>query len=269
MLINRISYYFSMLTHNPLDFVIFVLYEILVISIAFSFHECAHAAAATWCGDSTAKYMGRLTLDPRSHVTLWGTLAIFFLGFGWGKPVPVDARNFRHRRRWLDDLMVSLAGIAANLALFLVSLILALVLNRFLWKAAPAGMPALQVNPYAGSIGTLLAYDGITAVAKELAPYSSAPWLFYIQHFLLLTAMTNLSLAIFNLLPIPPLDGFHLLNDLAFRGRIRVSPQVMSIIEYVLLAVILLGVLSGVMGIVQGAAFTGVTNLLLLIMGQA
>lgn len=98
----------QILFDNPLVFV--VLAGILVVSL--SIHEFAHAYAAYKLGDSTAKYLGRLTLNPLAHLDPIGTLLILFVGFGWGKPVPVDSTNFRHRRR--DTAIVSFAGPLSN-----------------------------------------------------------------------------------------------------------------------------------------------------------
>ncbi|MBR4458619.1 MAG: site-2 protease family protein [Clostridia bacterium] len=266
---QRLSYYFEMLARNPLDFVIFLLYELLVISISFSFHEYAHARVAFLCGDPTARNLGRMTLDPQAHLSLTGTLALFFLGFGWGKPVPVVHRNFKHKRRWLDDFAVSVAGITMNFLLFLACLILSLAVNRFLWEPdflATAPWSTL-VNPCRG-FGVILAMDGITDIARELSAFSPNPWLIYIQHFLLLMALTNLTLAIFNFLPIPPLDGFHMVNDLLFKGRIRMSQNVALIVQYALLALVLVGVLTGVLSDVVDAVYTGILKLVLAVIGQ-
>jgi Zn-dependent protease len=137
-----------------LDFIFFL--PGLVIGLTL--HECAHATTAAWLGDRYAASQGRVSLNPFRHLSFWGTLALFVLGFGWGKPVPVNLYNFRHPKR--DFLLTSLAGPVSNLLLCAVSL----------------GLAYLDL-PY--WLGTLVRY----------------------------IFLVNAMLAIFNLLPIPPLDG--------------------------------------------------------------
>ena len=89
---------------------------LLIFSLLFAltFHEFAHAAIAYLCGDGTAKYLGRLTLNPLAHLDLFGSLMLLFAGFGYAKPVPVNPRNFRVRNA---DLYISAAGPLSNLIL--------------------------------------------------------------------------------------------------------------------------------------------------------
>ena len=102
-----LSYLFT----NPLSFLIFLAALFLAISI----HEAAHAWAADRLGDPTARFSGRLTLNPFAHLDPLGTLMLFLFGFGWGKPVPVDYYNLRQPRR--DAALISLAGPLSNLIL--------------------------------------------------------------------------------------------------------------------------------------------------------
>lgn len=83
--------------------------------VGITVHEAAHAASAKWLGDETAEKMGRLTLNPLKHLSLLGTVALFAVGFGWGKPVMINAQNFRKPK--LHYLLSSLAGPASNLLL--------------------------------------------------------------------------------------------------------------------------------------------------------
>ena len=99
------------------DGLIDILMLIPIILISLTFHEYAHAYAAYKCGDNTAKAFGRLTLNPISHLDLVGTLMMFFVGFGWAKPVPINTRNFNKPRR--DLFIVSIAGVVTNLILAL------------------------------------------------------------------------------------------------------------------------------------------------------
>jgi Zn-dependent protease len=174
-----------------MDFLIFL--PVLLLSVVL--HEVAHAQVAKWEGDDTAYRLGRVTLNPIPHLDLMGSLIVplilFLLPgdflFGWAKPVPVNPRNFRDFK-W-GDLRVSLAGIAVNLLLALLFTLLAAAL--------------VKVNTAWGGLGSL-------GFVLSRAAY--------------LGVFLNLILAFFNLIPIPPLDGshvvFHLLpRDLALRYR--------------------------------------------------
>ena len=151
------------------------------ILIALSVHECAHAWAAYKLGDPTAKNFGRLTINPLKHLDPLGVLCMIVARFGWARPVPVNSRNLKNPKR--DMVLVSLAGPAANIVLAFIGLLVLRILQVFL-------LPALSPVSL-GSFGT-----GAIVMLLE---------------FLVLFCMRNAGLAIFNLLPIPPLDGSHLL----------------------------------------------------------
>ncbi len=109
---------------------------IIAVLVALTIHEFAHAWAAHKLGDPTAKYEGRLTLNPLAHIDPLGALLFLVAGFGWGKPVPVNPRHLRHPRR--DTALVALAGPASNLLLaFAVVLLMAII----------AHVPALDALP--------------------------------------------------------------------------------------------------------------------------
>jgi Zn-dependent protease len=172
----------AIVTAMNLEFILDGLVTYLCFLPILTFHEYAHAWVAWKCGDDTARLLGRVTLNPLAHMDLLGTvllpLAALFLGaagsplanfiIGWGKPVPVNIYNLRHRRR--DDTLVSLAGPAMNIALAFGLMI-------------------------AAKVGTLI---------------SSAMW-FMVCYKL---AQISLLLGFFNLLPVPPLDGSHVLKNL-------------------------------------------------------
>lgn len=164
-----------------MDFLIFL--PVLLMSVVA--HEVAHAQVAYWEGDDTAYRLGRITFNPVPHLDLMGSIIVpmvlFFLPggfiFGWAKPVPVNPRNYRDPR-W-GDVRVSLAGITANLLLAIASfLILALVLKLGTW---------------APGVG------GVWDVLGRAASFS---------------LYLNLILAFFNLIPLPPLDGSHVVYQL-------------------------------------------------------
>jgi Zn-dependent protease len=157
---------------------VLIFLPVLLISVVL--HEVAHGWVALKQGDDTAARAGRLTLNPVPHIDFIGSilvpLALVFTSsgvlFGWAKPVPVDPRNFRDHRR--GDILVSLAGIAANLLLMVVFLVL---MTGALWLArlGAGAEPVAAVLYRAGGLGVIL----------------------------------NLILAFFNLVPLPPLDGSH------------------------------------------------------------
>lgn len=147
---------------------------VLVLLASLALHEWGHAVTALWMGDPTARNQGRVTLNPLKHLDPIGSVLILLVGFGWARPVPIYPPNFRHYR--LGLFVVSIAGILINL---LIATVLALVL----W-----GMLAgLLHNP-----------DGLVLVAAQAAAVA---------------ASINLTLAVFNLLPIPPLDGSKILQS--------------------------------------------------------
>ena len=181
-------------------------------------HECAHGYVALKCGDPTAKWMGRLTLDPRKHLDPIGTICMLFLRIGWAKPVPINPRNFRNYRR--DYILVSLAGIFVNLIVFLLS-----------------------------TVVTVLIYK-----------YASAAWMLSVLQFFIMLAQINLSLAILNLLPIPPLDGYRFLDQFVFRGSLSMNPQTMQIVQFVFLGICVSGLLNGMLTTANTTVFYGVFN---------
>ena len=176
----------------------------LVFLPALTLHEFGHAWTALRFGDPTAKLMGRVTLDPLKHLDVMGTIFIFVIGFGWAKPVPVNPANFRPEQRRQAEFWVSLAGIIANL--------LQAVAYALIWRAL------LLVNPdlMNGSI--------------------------FLPLFLQWGVLINLALALFNLLPLYPLDGAHVLkNLLPWRQAIQFVELSQRYGAIILLAMLLMG----------------------------
>jgi Zn-dependent protease len=180
--------------------VVLVIFQVVVLILAFSIHECAHAWTAMRLGDPTAKMLGRVTLNPLKHLDPFGSvimpaLALFYHWplIGWAKPTPITARNFKNYRR--DDILVTLAGPASNLLSATVALILLIVIKHLV----PGGVIA---------IATAVALAShIPGVATE-----NLPTLFPIALFLYFVILINLLLFVFNLIPIPPLDGSHVVR---------------------------------------------------------
>ena len=261
-ILNRLQSWLSWLTSDPVGFLIYLLYFAASILLTLMLHEIAHGYVAWKCGDPTAKMLGRLTLDPRKHLDPMGTLFLIFFGFGWAKPVPVNPRNFEDYRR--DDFLVSIAGITVNITLFLLSLTLAVGLNGLLWKP--------EVIQYYGA-RELLSSDGIGyavllgGAGGKNADAMRYPWIQYIQRFLLMFATMNLSVGLFNLLPIPPLDGYHIFNDILLKGKLRLNPQVFQIAQVALIVLCLTGGLSSILTTAFDAVEDAVLNLLLRVTG--
>ena len=248
-MIDRIQMYIEWLQTDPLDFVIYMAYTAAVVLISLILHECAHGYVALKCGDPTAKMLGRLSLNPARHLDPIGTACMFLLGFGWAKPVPVNPRNFREYRR--DDFFVSIAGIVTNLTLCIVSLILAAVVHAFLWEknfllvyADSFGSAEGLLNVFSSSDASSWALNIAYGGSFEGLEFCMANgWLLYVQRFLLLMADVNLALAVFNLLPIPPLDGFHLLNDTLLKGKLQLNEALFRITQVLLMVLLLSGTL--------------------------
>ncbi|MBR2718111.1 MAG: site-2 protease family protein [Clostridia bacterium] len=267
-LIDRLREWIDFLRTDPIGFVVYVFFTAVTILLSLILHEVAHGYVAWRCGDPTAKWMGRLSLDPRKHLDPLGTISMIFIGIGWAKPVPVNPRNFSNYRR--DDFLVSIAGIATNLMLFIACTALSVGINGLMWNrdfltTMKDSMGTLEylVSPYY-MIGYGIAYG-------ELDPMwtanMAAPWLQYVQRFLLLMAQTNLALAVFNLLPIPPLDGYHLLNDTLLKGRLQLNQQTFQIAHFVLLILCFSGALGGLLSTVNTTVYSAVLNLFLKITG--
>ena len=251
------------LTSDPAGFILYLLYFAVSVLLTLTLHEIAHGYVAWKCGDPTAKMLGRLSLDPRRHLDPLGTLCLIFLGFGWAKPVPVNPRNFQNYRR--DDFLVSIAGITVNLTLFLLSLALAVGFNSLLWKPEVINFYGAKELLSSDGIGYAVLLGGAGADNVDAMRY---PWVQYIQRFLLMFSTMNLCVGIFNLLPIPPLDGFHILNDVVLRGRLTLNQNMFQITQVVLIALCLTGALTGILSSVTGAVEDAVLNLMLAIAGR-
>ena len=181
MLIDLIRALMSGGTERAKELLIVFLMWLPIIMLSLSFHEASHAFIAYKLGDPTARNFGRVTLNPVKHLDPIGFIAMLTIGFGWAKPCPVNTRNFRNPRKGFA--LSSLAGPVSNMILAL-------------------GFTVLMAIFY-------LIYL-IVAIVRGLA--EPPVFVDYIQMFLYYGIYLNVSLAIFNFLPVPPLDGSRILG---------------------------------------------------------
>ncbi len=199
---------------------LFLGYAIMVLLI-LPFHEFAHAFVAHLCGDDTAKWHGRMTLNPFVHLDPFGTVMLVLCGFGYAKPVPVVSRNFRHFKR--DMILVSLAGPLSNLLMAVVAV----------------GLFCLSA---------LLVRDEALFWALKLV-------------FIDIIMSINVTLAVFNLLPIPPLDGSRLWSTL-LPGRWSYTLERYSQYgTWIIFVLLVLGVLDGPLYFINNLVTTGIFRL--------
>ncbi len=174
------------------------------IIIGLSFHEFAHAWVSDRLGDPTPRRDGRVTINPLAHIDWLGFAALLLVGFGWGKPVMIDPRYYKNRRR--DEFLVAIAGVTMNL-------IIAVVLSipvRMMMKHYGAGVPSdLMYN------------------------------IFQILYY---AVFINVVLMIFNLLPVPPLDGWNIFTQLFKLDQYDWWYKVYRYGTYILLALIIFNV---------------------------
>ena len=269
---SRLEMWMEWVKVSPANFAIYFVFWAIAILGSLTLHELAHGYVAYRCGDPTAKMLGRLSLNPLKHLDPMGTVFMFLLGFGWAKPVPVNPRNFRNDRR--DDIAVSLAGVCVNLTLFIVSLGLCVALNGMVLKNATVGMyysmegGALRQNDFLqlGMYQSL--FHAISFDHFAVNGLFATPVLFYVQLFFSMLAMTNLGLGLFNLLPIPPLDGFHVLNDIVLKGRLQMGGQLFRVMQMAMFVLLFSGVLDNVLSTMINSVYSAVLNLFLMIAGK-
>jgi Zn-dependent protease len=188
---------------NPGDIVI----QFVVFLFSLSVHECAHAVAAEYSGDPTGRYQGRITLNPMAHIDPLGTVVFPLMGllygggffFGWAKPVPFNPLNLRNRK--LGEIIIAAAGPASNLLL----VIICAVLMKFFF----------------------------TGNQQMLGDMSDA-----VRNILRAGIQWNIGLAVFNMLPVPPLDGSHIMRNLLPDSLSDIYSQLTPLAGFIILIVL-------------------------------
>ncbi len=178
----------AMYSDDALDYFIYLVMTLIAVCIALVLHEVAHGLVAKWNGDYTAKYAGRLSLNPLKHFDPVGFVMMMLVGFGYAKPVPVNPSNFKHYRKGL--ITVAIAGVITNLIIAFLSAMF-YCLMQFAWGRAMYG---------GASMGVI-----------------NLCW--YLMRFFAIMGTINLSLVFFNILPIYPLDGFRVVEAFTHVGN--------------------------------------------------
>lgn len=193
---------------------------LFVIFCVLPLHEFAHGWVANKLGDPTAKLEGRLTLNPLASIDTAGAVALLFFGFGWAKPVPIDARYFKKPKR--DTAIVAIAGPVSNLIAALVGAIIYIAVIVF--------MPANVIKQF---LAAMLSY--------------------YVT--------VNISLAVFNLIPIPPLDGSRVIAAFLSNKALYTYYRYQNIFVMILFFLMLTGALSGPLYTVQSVFANAVMSI--------
>ncbi len=226
MLINAFRSGFSA------DALVQLLLFIPVILISLTVHEYCHGYAAYRCGDMTARNFGRLTLNPVKHLDPIGTIMMLIFGFGYAKPVPINPRNFRKPRR--DICIVSIAGPLSNLFLCFIGIFL-----------------------YRLSYILVLKYGSFEITSSNLF-YA---WMIFASNFY----FANATLCVFNLIPIPPLDGSRLLTTVLPAKAAYTLAKYENYIMIGVLVLLYFGALDGVIRFFGNGIISGIDWLLSLI----
>lgn len=205
-----------MLTMSPFTMVV----RAIVLLTSIPIHEAAHAWVADKLGDPTARYSGRLTLNPMAHLDPIGSMALIFTGIGWAKPVPINPMNFDDRKKGMA--ISAAAGPISNLIIATISLIIVKIL------------------------GVLAFFFGMSNVISTLIViFNSMCW-------------TNVSLAIFNLIPVPPFDGSRIFN---YFLSDKLYFKIMEYEQYIFIGILLL-LMTGIIDAPLNFLVTAVVGLL-------
>ncbi len=190
--------------------VIQLLLLIPVMLISLSVHEYAHGYAAMKLGDNTARNLGRLNLNPKSHIDPMGLIFLLLFGFGWAKPVPVNMRNVKRGR--LGFLAVALAGPLSNIILALLGAVLS---------------------------GLFMVLDSHVAMSEAVT--------LVVYLFFMIFVQLNVTYAVFNMIPVPPLDGSRIITAIIPRKYGEWVFKYERYIQIVLLILLFRGAFSGIL----------------------
>lgn len=209
---------------KQLDFSFLYEYGIIVLAsmLCIMFHEVSHGVVAYRLGDPTAKNAGRLTFNPLRHIDIWGLVMMAVFKFGWAKAVPVDMRNFKHPVR--DMAITAAAGPVSNLIL------------AFLALCVRAGLMYFYFQTYSALLEVLILFCEYTAIL-------------------------SVGLAVFNVIPIPPLDGSKVLNALLPQ---KVYYKILRYEKYgflVMMVVLYLGILDTPLNLCRNALMAGLSKI--------
>ena len=207
-----------------------IFYQMIAFLFAISVHESAHAWTASRCGDPTARMLGRVSLNPIRHIDLFGTIVLPLIAaishiplLGWAKPTPVDPRNFRHPV--MDDILTSVAGPVSNFIVATGALLLLGVV----------------------SLSSAAGHDAVTGLgAGFVGPASDSAWA-PVAMLLYVLMIINIWLAVFNLIPVPPLDGSHVLRHFLPDSARMVYDRI-GIFALLALVYLAPGLISGLIG---------------------
>jgi Zn-dependent protease len=210
--------YLTFIGDAPQVFVILIAAFLVSMLVGLAFHEFSHALVADTLGDRTPRLLGRLTLNPVAHLDPIGSTMILFVGFGWAKPVPVNPYNTPNPKRSMT--FIAAAGPASNLVM--------------------AGLAAIPIK--LGLVPFVTAFDpGTVGLIAALGPSAGE----LIGLFLGTVVLLNIILAVFNIIPIAPLDGFRvavgLLPDELSRPLARLEPWGPGVLMLLILAPFITG----------------------------
>ncbi len=203
--------------------------RLIIIFMILPIHEFAHAWSAYKLGDNTAMYKGRLTMNPLAHIDPIGAICLLFTGYGWAKPVPINPLKFKHYRR--DIALTAMAGPLSNL-----------------------------IVAFVGTIGlqTVVAMNDSYEIRDGIIYYivgtNDTP-AYYAILLLYFVVVVNIGLAVFNLIPVPPLDGSRILSYFTPAKYDKFLVQNQMIISIVFLALVVTGVLSIPLGFLRDLIF--------------
>lgn len=208
---------------NALSIFMGVCVSAFVVFCVMPIHEYSHALVATKLGDQTARLSGRLTLNPMAHISPWGAIMILLVGFGYAKPVPVNVRNTKMKNKKVAMALIALAGPLSNLII--------------------------------GFLSVMIRYIIIVAASKHGGEMTTT--IFALNIFFQYSAIININLAVFNLIPIPPLDGsrilFAILPSKFYFGIMKYERYIMAAMFLLLLTGVLTTPLSYLSNLIYNA----------------